>query len=266
MDAGIDLGMPLNRLGHAPEPVQLREEARQGPALPQDLKEARGPGLGQGLVQFLPDPFRHQGVHLPGGDHGAHQVQGLVGDLEAQIGVAGGEPRHAQDADRVLGEGLGHMPQPAGREIPQATVVVDDAARLVLRQGIDGQVTAAQVLLQGYVRFGMDHEAPITRQGLALGARQGVFVLGLGMQEDGEIHPDLTESQVQQLLGGGANHHEITLRRRPPQKPIADRAADEIGLDARKHISVLAFGPFQPGWPAGWLGWRRRRRRGPSPE
>ena len=81
------------------------------------------------------------------------------------------------------------MAQDAGFEIFQPAVEVDEVARLILRQGVDGEIPPPQILFQSNGRLRMDHEAPIAGGGFALRAGEGVFLLGFRMEEDRKILP-----------------------------------------------------------------------------
>lgn len=117
----------------------------------------------------------------------AHQGEGFGGDPEAQAGVAGGEARYAQDPQGILGERRGNVAQQARLEVCLAAVGIYYTALFVLGHGVDGQVTASQVFLQGHLGAGMEGEAAVAAPALPLGARQGVFLAALRMKEDREV-------------------------------------------------------------------------------
>jgi hypothetical protein len=175
MHAGVDLGVVVGTLRHAPQGFHFRQQARQRAALAQHGKHARGLVLHQAACQFLPHPLGHQGIDFAGGDHLAHQGHGFRRHRE--IGEARGEARHAQDAHRVLGEGRRHMPHHARGEVGAAAVGIDQRAAFILGNGVDGQVAAQQVVFQRHLGCGMHHEAGVARRRLALGARQRVFLV-----------------------------------------------------------------------------------------
>ena len=101
--AGVDLGVVLARLRHAPEPIDLGQQPRKRTTAPQHLEHAARARLHQSPRELLPDAFGHQRIHLAGLDHLAHQRLGLVRD--AEVGEARRQPRQAEDAHRVFGEG-----------------------------------------------------------------------------------------------------------------------------------------------------------------
>ena len=115
--AGVDLGVVVGALRHAPQAVDLGQQrgpARRSRAARSNMRDGRG--FHQAARQFLPDALGHQRVDLAVVDHLAHQRQRLAARRE--VGEARGETRHAQDAHRVLGEGRathGAARRPAGR-------------------------------------------------------------------------------------------------------------------------------------------------------
>ncbi|CRI63107.1 hypothetical protein THIOKS11160003 [Thiocapsa sp. KS1] len=228
MNAGVDLRMPLRRLGYAPEAIDLGEQPHQCAALAQHLEEPRGSILAKRARQLLPDPLRDQGIDLPGRDHLAHQVHGLGRDTEAEVVEAGREAGETQDPDRVFREGRGDMAQDARLEVRKPSVGIDQDTGRILGERIDGEVPALQVLLEGDLRVGVHGKAVITGRGLALGARQGVLVLGLWMEKDREVLADLLKTAGEKLIGCRANHDEITLADRASEQTVAHGAADQI--------------------------------------
>ena len=218
MHPGVDLRVPFRGLGHAPETVDLGQQTRQGAAVAQHLEEARGPLLAERARHLLPDAIRHQGVDLAGGDHGARQLQGLIGDAETESDEARGQPRQTQDTHRILGEGRRDVAQDARFQIGQTAMRVDHPAAGVHRHGIDGEITPQQILFQRHSGVGLDLEAAIAGRGLALGAGERVFVLVLRVQEDREILADLPETSGEHLLDTGADHDIVVLMRRAPEQ------------------------------------------------
>ena len=138
--ARIDLRMVFRVLGHAKQPVHLRQDAGQGPALPQHGDHSCRVSFHQAPGDFLPGAFRYQGIHFPIPDHLGHEGQGLVGHGECW--KAGGEARHPQDAHRVLGKGFADMAQHLVGQVLPATIEVDDVAFGIFRQGVDGEIPA----------------------------------------------------------------------------------------------------------------------------
>ncbi|MNN87538.1 hypothetical protein D3C81_2051060 [compost metagenome] len=107
MHAGVHLGVVIGPLGHAPQAVQLGQQAGEGAAVAQHLEHARGPGLHQAARQLLPDALWHQGVHFALCHHLAHQRCGFR--RNGEIMKTCGKACQAQDAHRVFAIGKGHM-------------------------------------------------------------------------------------------------------------------------------------------------------------
>ena len=241
MDAGIDLRVVLCRLRHAEKAIDLREDTRQCAALAQHLEEYRRRRFTQGTRRFGPYALGHQRVNLAVVHHLAHQHQGLVGDGKALRRETRGEARHAQDAHRILREGGRDMAQQACLEIGLAAPGIDEPAVGITRHGIDGEVAAAQVVFQAHIRRGVEGKTGVAGAGLALGARQRVFLMTVGMQKDGEIGPHLPVAGGPHLLGRGAHHDPV---------PVLDRQTEQLVAYAATYLEDLhhAILPTAPGW------------------
>ena len=111
--AGVDLGVVVGALRHAPQAVDLGQQARQRAAAAQHLEHARRPRLHQAAGELLPDALGHQRIDIAVVDHPSRQRERLVGDLE--VGEARREARQAQDAHRILGERRRDVAQHAAR-------------------------------------------------------------------------------------------------------------------------------------------------------
>ncbi len=226
----------------------------------QDLDEDLGVGFHQGSGNFLPTALRGQRLQLAGFRQLAHQGEGFGGDPEAQAGVAGGEARYAQDPQGILGERRGNVAQQARLEVGLAAVGVYYPALFVLGHGVDGQVTASQVFLQGHVGAGMEGEAAVAAPALSLGARQGVFLAALRMKEDREVGAHRAVAAGEHLVAAGTDHHPVDIGDRTAEKAIAHGAADLVNLhgnpprDRRKST---------PGCPSGRVEAAGARRRPP---
>jgi hypothetical protein len=205
--------------------VGFRQDARERPAFAQHRDHARGPLFHEAAGKLLPDALGDQRVGFPGVHHAAHQLESLGRHREAE---ARREPRHAQDAHRILREGLAHMAQHSRAQVALAVVRIDERAVLGARHRVDGEVAALEVVLQRDVGGGMDREALVSGPGLALGARKRVFLVRLGMQEHGEIGADRPKSLLHHLLGRATDHHVVAVLHREAQQLIAHRAADGI--------------------------------------
>jgi predicted thioredoxin/glutaredoxin len=86
--------------------------------------------------------------------------------------------------------------QHARLDVAAAAVRVDQRAVLVLRDGVDSQVAAPEVVLERDLRPALEREAVVTAAGLALGARERVLLARLRVQEDREIPPDRPETRA----------------------------------------------------------------------
>ena len=176
---GVDLGVVGLGLRHAPQTVHLGQQAPQRAAVAQDLDHALRLGLHQAARQLLPHALGHQGVDLAVVHQVPKQRHRLRRDDETF--EACGEARRAQQAHRVLGEGLADVAQHAVAQVARAAEGVDQRAVGAQRHGVDGQVAPGQILLQRHVGGGMEAEAVIPRAGLALGAGQRIFLVRGGM-------------------------------------------------------------------------------------
>ena len=227
---GIDLGVVLFGLGHAEQGLQLRQQPGQGAAVAQHLHEYLGIALTQGALHFHPYALRRQVGQFVLVDNLGHQGEGFRGDAKPQVGIAGGEAGGAQYPQRVLHESVRHVPQHFGSQVPLAAVGIDDVTVGGAGHGVDGEVAPQQVLLQGDRGVAVHGEAGVAVPPLALGARQGVLVFGIGVQEHREILAHLLEALIQQVGGGGAHHHPVVLAAGVAQQGIAHRAADQVDL------------------------------------
>ena len=70
----------------------------------------------------------------------------------------------------------------------------------------------------------------IAGPGLALAAGKRIFLVRRGMEKDREILADRAKAHFPHGLRSGADDDEITVRNRPPEQLIADRAADDVDL------------------------------------
>ena len=115
MHARVDLRVVFRALGHAPQAVQFRQQDFQCATFAQHLEHAGGFGRHQAFGQFLPDALGHQVVHLAVLDHLPHQGHGIA--RHRKVGKARRKTCQPQDAHRVLGKGLGDMPQHLGLQV-----------------------------------------------------------------------------------------------------------------------------------------------------
>ena len=75
-------------------------------------------------------------------------------------------------------------------QIRAPAVRIDDAPVDVFGHGVDGHVAAFEIGLQGHLGRSMEHEPLVTGPHLAFGARERVFLVGLGMEKDREVLAD----------------------------------------------------------------------------
>ena len=230
MHAGVDLGVVVGALRHSPQALDLGQQARQRTALAQHVEHPRRPGFHQAARQLLPDAFGHQRIDFAGRDHAAHQHHRLGRD--AEVGKARREARQPQDAHRVFGERLADVAQQLCFEVAAPAVRVDQRAVLGLRHRIDRQVAARQVLLERHVGRGVESEAAVAGRRLALGAREGVLLLRLRVQEDGEVAADGRVAGGRHLIGCGPDDDPVAIDPAASEQRIAHRATDYVGSHA----------------------------------
>ncbi len=258
VDAGIDLRVPLGGGRHPEQGIQLGEQRSQGAALAQHLEEHLWGRSQQYLLQLLPDSLRGQVSQLAGLGHLAHQCQRLGGHHEALGVEAGGEAGHPQNAQRIFSKGGGDVAKQPLFQILDAAIGIVQLSRLILGDGVDGEIPAQQILLQRHLRRGVADEAGITATLLALGAGQRVLLLGLGVQEHGKIAAHLGKAQRQHLFHGRPDHQVIPVALRQSQQAIPHCAPNQISLQAVSPLINLSrlyrFGRWRlwrPPFPVG---------------
>ena len=137
-------------------------------------------------------------------------------------------------------------------EIARAVERIDDAALLVLRHRVDRQVAALEVLLERHVGSGVELEAVIAARGLALGARERVFLFRLRVQEHREVPADGLVAELHHLLGRRADHDVVAVLHRQPEQLVAHGAADGVDLheardsDRASDMAVIGLYITQP--------------------
>jgi hypothetical protein len=158
--------------------------------------------------------------------HFAHQLQGLR--RQAEVGEAGREPRHPQDAHRVLAEGIGDVAQHALRYVALAVIGIDQPAGLVPGDRVDRQVAPRQILLQRDRWIRADGKAAVAARRLAFGPGQRIFLAGLRMQEHREVLADRQVALRDHCLGCGADHHPVVVIDGQAQQGIPYRTAHHV--------------------------------------
>ncbi|MNE05856.1 hypothetical protein D3C80_984300 [compost metagenome] len=228
--AGVDLRVMQGRLRHAEQRLHLRQQLLQGAAIAQHLDEHLRARFHQRAGDFLPDALGGQLGQFAGGGDLGHQRQGLLGHAKAQRRVARGEAGDAQHAQRVLGEGRRDVAQQAQGEVVLAAVGIDQATLGVLGDGVDGQVAADQVFLEGDLGAGVEGEAAVAASALALGARQGVLLAALRVEEYRKVGADRAVALGDELFGAGADHHPVGFRDGAAEQAVAHGAAHLVDL------------------------------------
>ena len=135
--------------------------------------------LDETLGELLPEAVGHQILDLSRVDHAPHQRRRLLRDAEVE---ARGEARHAQDSHRVFGKGFAHVAQHPVPQIALAAERIDQRTVLRARHRIEREVAPPEVFLKRHLGRRVDRESPVSPPALALGARERVLLLGLGMQ------------------------------------------------------------------------------------
>ena len=107
-----------------------------------------------------------------------------------------GKARQPQDAHGVFAKRIGHVPQHARAQVAQAAKGVDERGLIACPiggsgNGVDGQIAPRQVFFQRDGGAGLHGKAPVAGGAFALGARQGVFLARLRMQENTIVSPSL---------------------------------------------------------------------------
>jgi hypothetical protein len=151
--------------------------------------------------------------------HVAHQLQRFRCD--AEIAKPRHETRHAQDAHRVFDECVADVAHYPRLDIRHAAVRVDQRAVVSLCDGVDGQVTARQILFQCDFWRGVDDETLVARCGFALGARQRVFSVGFRVQEYREILADRLVAKRGHVFRRSADHDVIAVFDRQAEQRVA---------------------------------------------
>ena len=159
----------------------------------------------------------------------AQEPEGVGLDLEAETGRVAGA---AQGPGGIVDErAVVQDPQPAGPQVVEASMRVDDLAGLGERhrERVDGEVAPAQVLGEG--RRAHLGQRPRVRVGLRAGAgdvdRAGRQVDRRGLEAvvDAGRRPE----RLDQPRGVGVDD-QVEVAHGPPQQGVADGAADQVGV------------------------------------
>ena len=130
-------------------------------------------------------------------------------------------------------------------QVSLAAIGVDDVAgpcvgRLVRQrfghgQGVHREVAPGQVFFERDVGRGLHRKAFVAPRCLALGAGQGVFLSGLGVQKHRKVLAHGHIALRAHGFGRAAHHHPVAVVDGQPHQGIAHRTADD------KHVHVKRF-------------------------
>jgi hypothetical protein len=188
--------MPARRLRHAEQRVDLRKHGRQRAALAQHFEEhvgcARSPARVASPARRVPAPARPprrprpcraSAASCPGAMREA-QVAGSAPRAARCAGSAPGPPTKAGETWRNTRASRSAQPSPG----------IHEAAVGRARDRVDGEVAALQVFFERHLGRGVHHETPVARRRLALGARERVLLVGIRVQEYGEVAAHCADS------------------------------------------------------------------------
>ena len=231
----VDVLVPVMLVSLHPEPGHLGQHLVRHPGLDQHVDAERRVGGKHQLGQLPGDPLgRHdiQPRRLRG--HGRAHV---VRDPEPEPGR---EPGRAQDTQRIIAERLLRRPRRAQHLVPQRVKAAERVGDLVSRQPgrhrVDGEVPAAQVLLQGLA---------VPHVGLARGQAVLLAAVGRDLEDHAALaqphraegdpdRPHLVGPPLdggQHLVRGGVGG-EVEVAGPLPQENVPDRPADQRELVA----------------------------------
>lgn len=120
------------------------------------------------------------------------------------------------------------MAQQSRLEITLPAVGIDEVARGALGHGVDGEVTAREIVLERHIGGEGRLETTIAGGDLPFEAREGVLLVALGMQEYGEFPPDRPEAAALEFLGCAPHDHPVTFPHRAAEEPVPYGATDEV--------------------------------------
>src|SRR5262249_46173191 len=159
----------------------------------------------------------NQGIELTRRRHTLHELEGVIGHAEAEVGISSRKTRQAQNPDGVLYERLGDVPEQARLQVPTATIRVDDFPGAGFGHGVAGETTAFEILLQGDLWRKLRREAPVAQAYFALETRERVLLVSLRMQKNREFAPDRHEPVTLELFRARTDDDPIALVHRPPE-------------------------------------------------
>ena len=109
------------------------------------------------------------------------------------------------------------MAKQAGLQVNPAVEGIKHLAAFLLGHGVDGQVTAHQIVVQADIGGGMEGKAAIAVTGFAFRAGQGVFLLGFRVQKDGKILSHRAKPFGLHLVGCGTDDDPVSFCHRQSQ-------------------------------------------------
>ena len=107
---------------------------------------------------------------------------------------------------------------------------IDECAVVGFGDGVDGQVTALQILFQRDIGAGVKGKACVTRAGFAFGACQRIFVAGFRVQEYREVLADLFVPLFQHFLRRRTDHDPVPFQHRQAEQPVAHCTAYQVSF------------------------------------
>ena len=211
---GVDLGMPLRFLRHAPQAIKLGRKLSKRTTRTQHIKHARRLRLHQAARNFLPHALRHQLANLAVSHQFFAQRERFRrnGKLSEARRKAG-QPQHAQ---RILRERVTHVAQHFRCNVFRAAVRIDQRAVCIKCHRVDRQITTQQIRFQRDIRRSLKRKPGIAATTLALGAREGIFLFSFRMQKHRKIFAHGLIARRQHLVHRHTNDHVIAIHRRQP--------------------------------------------------
>ena len=117
-------------------------------------------------------------------------------------------------------------------QIGNAAERIDQRAVGRFGDGVDGQVTAGQIVFEPDLRCRMENKAGVAMPALALGASERVLLVRFGMQENREVTPDRLESSGSQRVRRRTDDHIVAILHRQSEQFVADCSAHHVDLHA----------------------------------
>ena len=212
------------------------ENLRQRPTTAQRLEEHIGPGLAERALRLFPNALGDECIDFARGRHALHQDESVFGYPETQVGISSGKTSDAQDAHRVLHERVRHVTQHTRLQVTAPSIGIDDFARRRLCHRIDGEIAAAQIVLESHVGGKLRRKTPIPEPHFALEAGKRVFLVRFRMQKDGEFAPNRLVAVTLEFLGTSAHDDPVALVHRAPEQAIPNRAANQVDFHTYRAI------------------------------